>query len=192
MKAGLKEKTELYNSIANSLGKKVMRNLDVIYEHDNKEIQKILQAYRANMMKHDKELFKGAKDLKDSSKVTAAFYKKLRTYGEEYSDLNKALKAADDKLNGWRKEAIDTHEMNKEYLDWSVGIHQYINQTVTAALQKKYQNWLKMAQVQWKTEEGVLVEGMEIGARLASYMRVSFHLGLKILESDLYAGLLHA
>jgi hypothetical protein len=192
VKHGLKEKTELYNSIANSLGKKVMGNLDVIYEHDNKEISKILMAYRANMLKHDQEIFKEGKDLKDSTKLTAAYYKKLRIYGEEYSDLVKAMNAADDQLNVWRQEATDTHEMNKEYLDWSIGIHQYLNQTVTAALQKKYQNWLQMEQAQWKTEEGVLVEGMEIGAKLASYMRVSFLLGLKILESDLYAGHLHA
>lgn len=174
VKHGLKEKTELYNSIANSLGKKVMGNLDVIYEHDEKEISKILTAYRANMMKHDQEMFKETKDLKDSGELTSAQYKKLRTYGEEYSDLIKSLKGADDQLNIWKQEAADTHEMNKEYLDWSIGIHQYINQTVTAALQKKYQNWLQMEQAQWKTEEGVMIEGMEIGARLASYMRVGF------------------
>jgi hypothetical protein len=72
VKHGLKEKTELYNSIANSLGKKLMGNLDVIYEHDEKEISKILTAYRANMMKHDQELFKETKDLKDSGKLTSA------------------------------------------------------------------------------------------------------------------------
>jgi len=149
----------------------LLENLGVIWRHDYNKISDATKDYRKKIMAHDKVLLGIQQAIKDGTRPLKDFYKKLRTYGEEYSDITKSLKSADDEMLSWQMEAADAKQMNKEYRQWSGSVNQEINLVVKAALEKKYHHWLELQNAEFKILEGGVMGGIEIGAKFATYMR---------------------